>query len=73
MYRISIPPIGTDIYAHIVFAGMVIETEAGERIEVQEITEGYDSWTFGNGWGRAATVPYGDRVRLLGYFNPDPA
>lgn len=67
----TIPDIGSSVWANIVFAGMLIETEAGDRIEVQKIDEGYDTITFDNLWGRKATVNYADRVRVLGYFNPD--
>lgn len=67
----TIPEIGSSVWANVVFAGMLIETEAGDRIEVQKIDEGYDTITFDNLWGRQATVNYADQVKVLGYFNPD--
>ena len=68
----NIPAIGTKIWANIVKPGYVIETAAGERIEVQIVHEGYNTITLDNGWGRKATVDYADLVTVLGYFNPDP-
>lgn len=67
-----LPEIGTSIWANIVKPGYLVETATGERIEVQLVSEGYNTITLDNGWGRKATVDYADRVTLLGYFNPDP-
>jgi hypothetical protein len=68
-----IPEIGSSIWANVVRPGYIIETGGGERIDVQIISEEYDTITLSNGWGRRATVGYADQVRVLGFFNPDPA
>lgn len=59
---------GRKVYASLIRPGMVIRTEAGERVEVYEITEGYSTWALSNGI-RATTVQYGELVEVLGYFN----
>jgi len=68
---ITFPAIGTSIWANIVKPGTVVQTAAGERIEVQKVHEGYNTITLDNGWGRSATVGYADQVTVLGYFNVD--
>lgn len=67
----TFPDINTKIWASIVKPGMIIRMPDNTRIEVEQITEGYSTWTFDNGCGRKASCDYGDRVELLGYFNPD--
>lgn len=59
----------TKIYASIVKPGMVIRTEAGERVEVEASIENYSTFTFGGLTGQPVTVAYGETVELLGYFN----
>jgi hypothetical protein len=66
----TIPNYGTKIWASVVFPGMIIRTPDGTRIEVVEISEGYNTWTFGNGCGRKVKVDYAALVEVLGYFNP---
>jgi hypothetical protein len=66
-----LPEIGSSIWASVVFPGMFIETDQGERIEVQKVVPGYNTITFDNMWGRKVTVDYAARVEVLGYFNPD--
>ena len=52
---ICIPEIGASIWTNIVKPGYIVETTAGERIEVQIVREGYDTITLDNGWGRSVT------------------
>lgn len=68
----------TRIWANMVDPGMVIEATVKTAnggtvsyvIEVEEIVEGYNTWTFSNGYGRDVTVDYAAQVMFLGYFNP---
>ena len=62
--------IGTRIYASSVTRGMIIDIK-GEKVDVDQISEGYDSWEFTTGSGRKHSVYYGARVELLGWFNPE--
>jgi hypothetical protein len=70
MPSIWIPAIGTDIYASVVFPGMILDLGDGDPFAVEEVHEGYDRWTFVNLSGEAAEVDYGALVTVLGYFNP---
>lgn len=68
--------IGTRIYASSVQRGMVIGITESlddnfDNIDVEQISEGYDFWKFITGSGREYTVNYGERVVLLGWFNPE--
>lgn len=72
--------IGTRIYASSVQRGMVIGIDCilckspsldDNNIDVEQISEGYDFWKFITGSGREYTVNYGERVMLLGWFNPE--
>lgn len=69
--------IGTQIFASSVQRGMVIGLTESlddqfDNIDVEHISEGFDFWEFITGSGRKYTVNYGDRVVLLGWFNPEP-
>lgn len=52
-----IPNTGTKIWANVAYPGMIVQTETGERVEVQRVTQGYDTITLDNGYGSEATVP----------------
>jgi hypothetical protein len=67
----SIPEIGTKIWANVVRPGMIVRASDGTRVEVERIVEGYDTFTYDNGYGRSAKVEYGALIEVLGYFNPE--
>lgn len=57
------------IWASMIRPGMVVRTEAGERVEIEKTIEGYSTWTLIPLCGPAVTVEYGETVEVLGHFN----
>ena len=66
----TIPDLGTKIWANIVKPGMVVELSDGTRVEVEQVREGYDTFTFTALNSQTYTVDYATRVKVLSYFNP---
>jgi hypothetical protein len=63
---------GTKIYACDAIAGMVIQLpDSREQIAVGAAVEGYGSIKItGEGGYPEVSLPYGETVKVLGYFNP---
>lgn len=64
--------VGTKIYACDAVAGMIVELpDSREQIAVGSAVEGYSSIKItGEGGFPEVTLPYGETVKVLGYFNP---
>ena len=73
----NIPDVGTEIWAHVVFPGMIVQTlddgrGAQARIDVQRVTDEHYYLILDDGNSRALRIDHDRKVKVIGYFNPEP-